>query len=242
MSFFGELYLRSTQPFLSPEITAREVAYLERAFSGLTLPGPVADLGCGHGRHAAPLNASGPLKGRVVGLELDPYSLAHRLPGFPALQGDLRALPFEPASLAGAYAWYSTLFAFSETEHRVILQEVARCLRPGGLLVFQTVPYERLREQPGAAFQRTLPDGSVLEEQSHFDPDTGMDHGRRRLTLPDGRVLSGVYTIRYYPLAELTQLLEATGLTTKWVHGGLEGEPLSATSTDLILGAELRHG
>src|SRR4051794_25984531 len=109
MSFFGELYLRSTQPFLSPEITAREVAYLERAFSGLTLPGPVADLGCGHGRHAAPLNTSGSLKGRVVGLELDPYSLAHRLPGFPAVQGDLRALPFESHSLAGAYAWYSTL-------------------------------------------------------------------------------------------------------------------------------------
>ncbi len=242
MSFFGELYLRSTQPFLSPEITAREVAFLEKCFAGFQLPGPVVDLGCGHGRHAAPLNTSGPLKGRVVGLELDPYSLAHRLSGFPAIHGDLRALPFQSGSLAGAYAWYSTLFAFSEAEHRVILREVARCLRPGGLLVFQTVPYERLREQPGAAFQRTLPDGSVLEEQSRFDPDTGMDHGRRRLTLPDGRILSGVYTIRYYPLAELTQLLEATGLTTRWVHGGLEGEPLSSISTDLIVGAELRHG
>jgi SAM-dependent methyltransferase len=242
VSFFGELYLRSTRPFLSPEITAREVACLERCFTGLTLPGPVVDLGCGHGRHAAPLNASGPLAGRVVGLELDAYSLAHRAPGFPAVRGDLRALPFQTASLAGAYAWYSTLFAFSEMEHRVILQEVARCLKPGALLVFQTVPSERLLEQPGAAFQRTLPDGSVLEEESRFDPETGMDHGRRRLSLPDGRVLSGVYTIRYYPLAELTQLLESTGFSTKWVHGSLEGEPPSSASTDLIVGAELRHG
>jgi SAM-dependent methyltransferase len=242
VSFFGELYLRSTQPFLSPEVTAREVAYLERCFAGLALPGPVADLGCGHGRHAAALNTQGPLKGRVVGLELDAYSLAHRLPGFPAIQGDLRALPFEPGSLAGAYAWYSTLFAFSETEHRVILQELARCLRPGGLLVFQTVPYERLCEQPGASFQQALPDGSLLEEHSQFEPSTGLDHGRRRLTLPEGRVLSGVYSIRYYPLAELTQLLEATGLMPRWVHGSLEGEPLSSTSTDLIVGAERRHG
>ena len=242
VSFFGELYLRSTRPFLSPEITAREVAYLQRCFSGLTAPGPVVDLGCGHGRHAAPLNTSGPLAGRVVGLELDRYSLTHRLPGFPAVRGDLRALPFQRASLAGAYAWYSTLFAFSETEHRVILQELARCLRPGALLIFQTVPYERLSEQPAAAFQHTLPDGSVLEERSRFDPSTGMDHGQRRLTLPDGRVLSGIYTIRYYPLAELAQLLEATGLSTKWVHGSLDGEPLSPTSTDLIVGAELRHG
>lgn len=242
MSFFGELYLRSTRPLLSPEITAREVAYLQRCFTGLARTGPVVDLGCGHGRHAAPLNTSGPLAGRVVGLELDQYSLSHRLPGFPAVRGDLRALPFQPRSLAGAYAWYSTLFAFSEAEHRVILKEVARCLKPGALLVFQTAPYERLLEQPAAVFQHTLPDGSALEEQSRFDPGTGVDHGQRRLTLPDGRVLSGVYTIRYYPLAELTQLLESTGLSTKWVHGSLEGEPLSSTSTDLIVGAELRHG
>ncbi|MBN1205000.1 MAG: class I SAM-dependent methyltransferase [Myxococcaceae bacterium] len=242
MSFFGELYLRSTRPFLSPEITLREVAYLKRCFAGLALPGPVVDLGCGHGRHAAPLNTSGPLAGRVVGLELDAYSLSQRAPGFPAIRGDLRALPFQTGSLGGAYAWYSTLFAFSEAEHRVILQEVARCLRPGALLVFQTVPYERLRESPGAAFQHTLPDGSVLEEESRFNPETGMDHGRRRLTLPEGRVLSGVYTIRYYPLAELTQLLESTGLATRWVHGSLEGEPPTSASTDLIVGAELRHG
>jgi SAM-dependent methyltransferase len=242
VSFFGELYLRSTRPLLSPEITAREVAYLQRCFTGLAPRGPVVDLGCGHGRHAAPLNTSGPLAGRVVGLELDRYSLAQRLPGFPAVRGDLRALPFQRGSLAGAYAWYSTLFAFSETEHRVILREIARCLQPGALLVFQTVPYERLSEQPAAAFQHTLPDGTVLEEQSRFDPETGIDHGQRRLTFPDGRVLSGVYTIRYYPLAELTQLLEATGLSTKWMHGSLEGEPLSSTSTDLIVGAELRHG
>ncbi|WP_224363113.1 class I SAM-dependent methyltransferase [Hyalangium versicolor] len=242
MSFFGELYLRSTQPFLSPDVTAREVAYLERCFTRVPLPGPVVDLGCGHGRHASALNSSGALKGRVVGLELDAYSLAHRLPGFTAIRGDLRSLPFQSGSLAGAYAWYSTLFAFSETEHRVILREIARCLRPGALLVFQSVPYERLRQQPGASFQGTLPDGSLLHEESVFDPDTGVDHGRRRLTLADGRVLSGVYSIRYYPLAELAQLLEATGLTTRWVHGSLQGEPLSSTSTDLIVGAELRHG
>lgn len=242
MSFFGELYLRSTLPFLASEVTTREVAYLERCFTGLPPSGPVVDLGCGHGRHAASLNTTGPLAGRVLGLELDAYSLSQRAPGFPAVRGDLRALPFQTGSLAGAYAWYSTLFAFSDTEHRVILQEVARCLKPGGLLVFQTVPYERVREQPSASFQQTLPDGSRLHEESRFDPDTGRDYGRRRLTLTDGRVLSGVYSIRYYPLAELVQLLESTGLSPQWVHGGLAGEPLASASTDLIVGAEKRHG
>ncbi len=242
VSFFGELYLRSTLPYLSEELTEREVAYLAHSFQGLTLSGPVVDLGCGHGRHAARLNTRPPLAGRVVGLELDPLSLAMRQPGFPAVRGDLRALPFRNGTLAGAYAWYSTLFAFTDAEHERILREVARCLKPGGLLVLQTVPYERLLGQPSAAFQQALPDGSVLEEESRFDGATGRDVGQRKLRLPDGRVLSGTYAIRYYPLADLTQLLDCTGFSIRWVHGGLEGEPPSKDSTDLIVGAELRHG
>ena len=242
VSFFGELYLRSTLPFLSPDVTAREVAYLARSFADLRLPGPIADLGCGHGRHASRLNTTGPLKGRVVGLELDPLSLAQREPHFPAIRGDLRALPFRSGTLAGAYAWYSTLFAFTDAEHERILREIARSLRPGGRLLFQTVPWERLLAHPSAAFEQALPDGSVLQEESRFDPRTGRDTGRRTLKLPEGRILSATYAIRYYPLAELTQLLDATGFESGWVHGGVVGEPPSNDSTDLIVGAELRHG
>ncbi|MFP2960347.1 class I SAM-dependent methyltransferase [Myxococcus sp. 1LA] len=242
MSFFGELYLRSTLPFLSEAVTAREVAYLGRAFADLTGSAPVVDLGCGHGRHAARLNAEGPLAGRVIGLELDALSLSMRRPGFPAVQGDLRALPFREASLAGAYAWYSTLAAFTDAEHVHILREVARVLRPGGRWVFQTVPYERLAASPQAAFRETLPDGSVLEEESHFDASTGRDEGQRTLTFPEGRCLRASYSLRYYPLADWVRLLESTGFSVVWVHGGLAGEPLDAHSTDLIVGAERRHG
>ncbi|GHG95921.1 class I SAM-dependent methyltransferase [Comamonas sp. JC664] len=242
MSFFGELYLRSTLPFLSEAVTAREVDFLARAFADVPGPEPVVDLGCGHGRHAARLNASGPLAGRVIGLELDALSLSMRRPGFPAVQGDLRALPFREASLAGAYAWYSTLAAFTDAEHVHILREVARMLRPGGRWVFQTVPYERMEASPQAAFRQTLPDGSVLEESSHFDPRTGRDTGLRTLTTPDGRCLRASYALRYYPLAEWVGLLESTGFSVMWVKGGLEGEPLGPQSTDLIVGAERRHG
>ena len=239
VSFFGELYLRSTVPFLSEETTAKEVAYLTRRFEKLEVPGPVVDLGCGHGRHAARLNARGPLADRIIGLELDALSLQERLPGFPAVRADLRSLPFRTGSLAGAYAWYSTLFVFSDEEHEALLREVARCLRPGGLLVLHTVPYERLASQPEASFSTRLPDGSLLEEQSRFDAVRGRDEATRRLTMPDGRVLSGHYAIRYYPLADLTRLLEATGFSVSWVHGGLEEERPSETSTDLIVGAML---
>lgn len=233
--FFGELYLRSTLPYLSEAVTAREGEYLSRAFADVE--GPVVDLGCGHGRHAARLNTDGALAGRVVGLELDPLSLRLRRPGFPAVRGDLRALPFQDASLGGAYAWYSTLFAFTDAEHVQVLREVARALRPGGRLVFQTVPYERLAGSPGASFRERLPDGSLLEEESRFDATRGRDVGQRQLTLPDGRVLRAAYSLRYYPLAELKGLLESTGFSVAWVHGGLDCGPMTPESTDLIVGA-----
>ncbi|MFB1485012.1 class I SAM-dependent methyltransferase [Corallococcus sp. RDP092CA] len=237
-AFFGELYLRSTLPYLSEAVTAREAEYLSRAFADVE--GPVVDLGCGHGRHAARLNTGGALAGRVVGLELDPLSLRLRRPGFPAVRGDLRALPFQDASLGGAYAWYSTLFAFTDAEHVQVLREVARALRPGGRLVLQTVPYERLARSPGASFRERLPDGSLLEEESRFDATRGRDLGRRQLTLPDGRVLRAAYALRYYPLAELKGLLESTGFAVEWVHGGLEAGPMTPESTDLIVGAGRR--
>ena len=240
MSFFGELYLRSTLPFLSEE-TAREVAYLARELGrACPGPGPVVDLGCGHGRHAAALNRAGPLTGRVIGLERDALSLAERRPGFPVVRGDLRALPLRSGALAGAYAWYSSLFVFSDAEHRALLRDVARVLRPGAPLLLQTVPYERLaaaRRLPAAAAGRQRAGGAQPLRPGHRTRPR-----RAPLDIPDGRVLSGTYAIRYYPLADLTQLLESAGFSVAWVHGGLAGEPLSSTSTDLILGAERRHG
>jgi len=231
--YWGELYLRSTRPFLSEETAAREVAYLERAFAGV--PGPLLDVGCGEGRHAGPLGRS---RGDVLGLDIDRLSLASRRPGFTAVRGDFRALPFGRSSLGGAYAWYSTLFIGSDEQNARVLSEVARALRPKGRLVLHTVPYERLAAQPTARFERTLPDGSHLAEASAFDPVTGVDRGERRLALPDGRVLCGTYSIRYYPRPELLSLLRAMGLAVLWEHGDLDGAHASPTSTDLIIGAE----
>lgn len=237
----GELYLRSTLPFLSPQVTAAEARYLTEAFRALPVEGAIADLGCGHGRHACLLAES--LRPRpVLGLERDPHALALRRPGFAVVRGDLRCLPFGSASLAGAYAWYASLFSLSDEEIPLALVEAARCLRPGGLLILQTVPYERVSAAPPSAFERVLPDGSRLTERSAFDPSTGRDVCRRRLEEPGGRLLSGEFSIRYYPRPHLTRLLDAAGLSVSWVHGGLDGAPVSSSSTDLIVGAEKTHG
>lgn len=238
--YFGELYLRSTLPFLSEEATRREVEYLERALRDTR--GPIVDLACGHARHAGPLNQQGALSGRVLGLELDPLSLAERRPGVDVIRADLRALPFRTSTLGGAYAWYSSLFIFPDAENVRVLEDIARCLKPGGLFVFHSTPYERLAHSPDAAFHHRLPEGGTLEEESHFEAATGRDRAQRTWTSAEGRVLTGSYELRYYPLADLGQMFQKAGFSIRWVLGGLAGEPPRAESTDLIVGAEKRHG
>src|SRR5512140_461751 len=97
VEYWGELYLKTTLPFLSEATTRREAAYLASAFAGAK--GPVVDLGCGHGRHADVLGRAGL---RIVGLDRDGTSLAIRPAGVVAVRGDFRELPFGDGALAGA--------------------------------------------------------------------------------------------------------------------------------------------
>lgn len=236
--FFGELYYRSTAPFLDAATTQAEVEYLAgRVGQGSSV---LLDLGCGHGRHASPLAQR--MSRPVVGVDFDSMSLSQALPGFDRVHGDLLALPFRARSVGDAYAWYSTVFGLPRQAHAQVMRQVNAALVEGGRFVVQTVPVDRLMEQPTATYDGELPDGSVLHEESRFDAPSATDHGFRRLHLLDGRVLSADYAIAYYPVAELVQLFESTGFSVEWVHGALDGSPLGATSRDLIVGAKKRHG
>jgi SAM-dependent methyltransferase len=228
-SFFGELYLRSTLPFLSAERTERDVAYLARAFETRTR---LLDIGCGHGRHASRLAERG---FPVVGVDFDPLALAQREPGFVAVRADFRSLPFR-GGFDGAYAWYSTLFIGTDAENERALRAVAACLRPGGLLLAQTVPFEWFERNPRAVYDGPLPDGSHLREENVFDRASQRDRGTRHLRLPDGRVLSGSYAIRAYRISELEALGSACGFRWAWAHGDVDGNPLEKSSRELIVG------
>jgi SAM-dependent methyltransferase len=235
VEFFGELYLRSTRPFLDAKLTAAELDYLEQQLRGLALPGPMLDFGCGHGRH---LGLGARLGRFVAGLDLDPGSLLEARAVGPVVRGDFFAPPFRGAAFAAAWAWYNSIFTFDDAQIRSLLQRLAALVKPGGLLMLQTVPRERLEAQPDSLFDGRLPDGTHLVEKAHFDKAQGRDLGHRTLTFEDGRVMAGSYFIRYYFLDELLALLEAVGFRAVFVHGGLDASPLTGDSADLIVGAQ----
>lgn len=232
-AFFGELYLRSTQPFLDPKVTAAELDYLAQRFEGLGVAGPLLDFGCGHGRH---LEVGARVGRRAVGLDCDALSLgeAHGL----RVRGDFFRAPFRDRAFAGVWAWYNAIFTFEDAQIRALFAELGRLVRPGGLLVVHTLPIEKIAAEPASHYAGDLPDGSHLEERVTFNPATRRDEGRRTLRLPDGRVLEADYFIRYHALAELEAMLEVVGFRTTFVHGGLDGAAVTATSADLIVGAQ----
>ena len=95
--------------------------------------GPIVELGCGPGHVAAHLASRG---ANVSGLDLSPQMIvqAKRLsPGLDFVVGDMLALPFADASLAGIVSFYSIVNFDTEQTQRAFAQ-IARVLAPGGLL------------------------------------------------------------------------------------------------------------
>jgi SAM-dependent methyltransferase len=234
--FFGELYLRSTLPFLPEDVTVAEADYLARTYSEAAVPpGPLLDLGCGHGRHLKLLPSRVPRP--VVGLDFDALSLTEARGDGLRVRGDFFRLPFRDAAFAGCYCWYNSAFTFEDERQVPLFKEVARCLKPGAVLILQTAPVERIRTLSDSTWEGDLPDGSHLVETCHFDQVKERDEGHRTLRLPDGRTMAASYFIRYYSRSALSALLETAGFRVSFWHAGVEGQAATNESQDLVVGA-----
>jgi SAM-dependent methyltransferase len=238
--FFGELYLKSTLPFLPEDVTIAECDYLGRVFNAPDVPpGPILDLGCGHGRHLGLMGAR-LLTRPTVGLDFDALSLAAAAP-FLRVRGDFFRLPFRDQAFGGAYCWYNSAFTFEDELQVPLFREMARVLKPGATLILQTAPVERIRGLGDSRWEGALPDGSHLVETCHFDQVKERDVGHRVLTLPDGRVMAASYFIRYYSRPALTALLEKAGFRASFWHSGVQGQPATDVSADWVVGAIRGH-
>ena len=231
-TFFGDLYLRSTLPFLDPRVTRLEADFIGDALQ-LVAGERVLDLCCGHGRHLELLRLRG---FRAVGLELDTASLAEMSPlgRTAAVQGDMRHLPFR-AGFDALFAWYASLFlSENDAQNRAALQQAASVLRPGGRMLIHSHNPLSQRREPSSHFETRLPDGSSVVEDTRFDERTGMLTGHRKRHVA-GAIQEGDFQVRCPRLEDHHAWSEDLGLILESSWGDIQAAPISETAPDLIV-------
>ncbi len=229
------IFLETTRRFAPPSLarddvrTALQLAQVE--------PGkPVADLGCGYGRHLSELMLAGHTP---LGIDRSALLLKEaRRTGAQLIRADLRALPLHEGTLSAAFCFYSSMFLGTDEEARAALAEAARVLRPFGSLVLTTDNPVRLAAHPRAEFAEDVPGLGRVREQSTYDAAANIDTVTKQVTTPGGEVLSATFVIRYYPPRELSALAQAAGLTLQrlWPDA-----PLTEATPQLVALLEKRE-
>ncbi len=237
-AFFGEDYLRIYTPFLPPERTAREVAGIIRLLH-LEAGKSVLDLCCGYGRHAIPLAQYGC---QVTGQDLSSafIQLAQQeaeAAGVRAnwVQGDMRFIPFEHEFDAVINIFTSFGYFEDEAEDQHVLEQVHKALKPGGLLLLETVYQPRVVRAFTPHGIIRYDDGLIVMEERRIDLLTSRNEVRVTMLHPDGHRTEHRHSMRIYTLTELIRMLAAAGLEVQAYYGDLDGSPLSMDSRLVVV-------
>ena len=226
--WFGEEY-HALYPHRDDEDARRAVALIRRVV-GWKAGDRVLDLACGPGRHAAELERLG---ARVVGFDLSRAMLRRARERVRAtlVRGDMRALPFRDHSFSLAVNLFTSFGYFlDDSEHRLVVRQVAAALAAGGHFVLDYLNAEQVRrtiEQTGNGERRN--DTRVTRR-------IGGD-GRfviKEIELRDeGRAFQE--RVRLYAADELASLFTEAGLRVEARFGDYGGGPATPDAPRVIL-------
>ncbi|HEU5061169.1 MAG TPA: class I SAM-dependent methyltransferase [Kofleriaceae bacterium] len=203
------------------------------AMLGLAAGSRVLDAPCGYGRLSRPLAARGAL---VVGVDQSAALLAEAERGrgdLPAdrlryLQQDLRQ-PLAEGGFDAAINVFSSLGYGSEAEDLAVLRTLAAAVRPGGLVLVETmhrdlVVARRSRGSQGGAWR--MADGTLVVEEARFDPIAGRVDTTWHWSGPAGSGAKSA-SMRIYAATELIALMTAAGIRLRSAHRGCSPEPFA---------------
>lgn len=210
----------------------RDVGSARREVAGLVERGlgagggALLDLCCGFGRHTLAMREAGleafgmdlseALLERGVGLGADAV-LAGRL-----VRGDVRTLPFRRASFSALTMLFSSFGYFDDATNAAVLREVARVLRPGGVLVLDLMNAARIRAGL-VPESRTERDGAVWIEERSLSPDGRRVRKSVRVEEPGGSVRSWREDVRLFDPEEVDEMLGGAGFGVERLEGDFDG-------------------
>lgn len=225
------VFLLTTQRF-APQRLAEDDVRAALSLAQVDEGKPVADLGCGYGRHLRALVDQG--HPHPLGIDRSPLLLSEarvQAPGARLVRADLRALPLYADSLAAAFCFYSSMFMGSEEDALAALRECARVLRPGGALVLTTDNPLRLAANPRTRYEEDVPGLGHVVEESAWDAKRGVDRVTKHLRTSRGEELSATFLIGYYAPPQLAGLALKAGLLFRRLE---PDAPLNESTPQLI--------
>jgi SAM-dependent methyltransferase len=236
-SYFDAQYLKEYEPLFALQRDRREVA---RLMEVLALPSGsrILDVPCGQGRHAHLLAEAGfDVDGLDYSREL--LAVARKRGTGKTLRytrGDMRKLPARWTRRFDAVVNLFTSFGFflDPREDVVVIREMARVLRPGGILVWHGGSRDGVMNKFLARDWWQSDDGTMIGHQRSFDPLSGV------LTVDStwrGPKTSGhrQHRIRLYTATRLAELCAAAGLIVVAAYDGWKDRPLRRSSSEMLL-------
>ncbi|HTQ80016.1 MAG TPA: methyltransferase domain-containing protein [Thermoanaerobaculia bacterium] len=229
--WFGEEYLElyshrdESEADLHADFVQREL--------GPEKPRAVLDLACGAGRHTAALRRR---HLRTLGVDLSLTLLVRMAEnGLPRVAGDMRCLPFRPASFDWVLNFF-TSFGYFETERENfrVLEEIVRILSPGGRFLIDllnpsfAIAHLKPRETRETARHR-------LEIERWYDAASHRINKRIDLISPEGTKQSFRESVRAYGADEVVIGLRWAGLEVDRLCGDFLGSSYDRDSERLIL-------
>ncbi len=219
---------------LTDERSEAEVASLVKLLE-LDPPMRILDLACGFGRHANRLAALGHA---VTGVDLTPGFLeiaqskaAEMGVHVDYRQGDMRHISFRE-EFDRVLLLFTSFGYFEDDENVQVMDNMARALKPGGLLRLD-IPNRDVVVKALPATEVVDKGNDLMINRLSFDTLTGRFHNRR-IVLRDGVRKDKPFSIRLYNPTEIRDLLGRAGLE---VHkmSSYDGQPLSADSRGMVI-------
>lgn len=238
---FKETYLSAFEPLYSERRTRKEVDFLVSVLRSKKKD-PILDVPCGAGRHSIELARRGFTN--ITGIDFS-RTLLHsaearaRSMNLPVRfhRDDVRHLRlkrrYKDALVLGNSFGY-----FSDVDNERFIGNIARCLKRGGHLLLDLPNSVGMMRHLEARQRVAIPQGSVLAENSSFDPLTLRINlqwtvlQRRKRT-----ILSG--TLRLYTFPEMNLILQQHGFQVKKLFGSLHGGSYSIDTPRMVTLATL---
>jgi SAM-dependent methyltransferase len=227
-------YLYFYSDSLTDERSDAEVALLVTLLE-LDSPMKILDLACGFGRHANRLAALGHL---VTGvdftagfLEIARHHAAEQGVQVDYRQGEMRRINFTE-EFDRVVLLFTSFGYFADGENVQVMENIARALKPGGLLGFD-IPNRDVMVKNLPISDVVEKDGDLMINRLSFDMLTGRFHNRR-IVIREGIRKDKPFSIRLYNTTEIRDLLNKVGLEV-YKMCSYDGQPLSADSRGMVV-------